>query len=78
MGVVFQPIAPRPAPVKTEGFVPWVRANLFGDWKSSIATLAIVALVAGGGLMAWSAQMEIQREKEARALLALAKEALLL
>jgi len=44
VGVVFQPIAPRPAPVKTEGFIPWVRANLFGDWKSSIATLAIVAL----------------------------------
>lgn len=44
MAVVFQPIAPRPAPVKTEGLVPWVRANLFGDWKSSLATLAILAL----------------------------------
>ncbi|GMV59996.1 MAG: amino acid ABC transporter permease [Burkholderiaceae bacterium] len=44
MAVVFQPIAPRPAPVKTEGLVPWIRTNLFGDWKSSIATLAILAL----------------------------------
>lgn len=44
MAVVFQPIAPRPAPVKTEGLVPWIRANLFADWKSSLATLAIVAL----------------------------------
>ena len=48
MAVVFLPIAPRPAPVKTEGLVPWVRANLFGDWKSSIATLAILAI---GGLV---------------------------
>ncbi len=44
MGVVFQPIPPRPAPVKTEGVVPWIRANLFGDVKSSIATLVILAL----------------------------------
>ncbi|GAB4479478.1 MAG: amino acid ABC transporter permease [Burkholderiaceae bacterium] len=44
MGVVFQPIPPRPAPVKTEGVVPWIRANLFGDVKSGLATLAIVAL----------------------------------
>ena len=43
----FQPIAPRPAPVKTEGFVPWIRQNLFGDPKTSIATLLI------GGLILW-------------------------
>ncbi len=43
MAVVFQPIAPRPAPVKTEGLVPWIRANLFADWKSGLTTLAIVA-----------------------------------
>ena len=24
---VFQPIAPRPAPVRTEGCVPWVRSQ---------------------------------------------------
>ena len=40
----FVPIAPRPAPVKTEGFVPWVRSNLFGDWKSALTTVVVVAL----------------------------------
>jgi len=45
VAAVFQPIAPRPAPVKTSGFVPWVRRNLFGDWRSALATF-VVALVA--------------------------------
>ena len=45
MAAVFQPIAPRPAPIKTSGFVPWVRRNLFGDWKSTLATI-VVALLA--------------------------------
>lgn len=40
----FTAIAPRPAPVRTEGFVPWVKRNLFGDWKSGVTTLALVAL----------------------------------
>ena len=40
----FQPIAPRPAPVNTEGFVPWARANLFSNWMSAGATLAFAAL----------------------------------
>jgi general L-amino acid transport system permease protein len=42
----FTPIAPRPAPVRTEGFVPWVRANLFGDVRSSIVTVVVVGLLA--------------------------------
>ncbi len=56
MAVVFQPIAPRPAPVKTEGLVPWVRANLFGDWKSGLATVAIVAVAIYylPGFFAWA------------------------
>ena len=33
----FQPIAPRPAPVRTEGLVPWARANLFGNPASTVA-----------------------------------------
>lgn len=33
---VFKPIAPRPAPVNTEGPVAWVKANL-SDWKTSMA-----------------------------------------
>ena len=44
MGAVFQPIAPRPAPVQVEGAVPWIRANLFGDWKSTLTTVVLFAL----------------------------------
>jgi general L-amino acid transport system permease protein len=40
----FQPIAPRPAPVKTEGLVPWLRANLFGDPLSAATTLVLLGL----------------------------------
>jgi len=43
----FQPIAARPAPVKTTGLVPWIRANLFGDWKTSAGTLIL------GGFLLW-------------------------
>jgi general L-amino acid transport system permease protein len=46
MADTFTPIAPRPAPVRTEGFVPWVRANLFGDVRSSIVTVVVVGLLA--------------------------------
>ena len=45
MATVFQAIAPRPAPIRTSGFVPWVRRNLFGDWKSTLTT-AVIALLA--------------------------------
>jgi len=45
VAAVFQPIDARPAPIKTTGFVPWVKRNLFGDWKSTVATI-IVALLA--------------------------------
>jgi len=44
MSAVFQPIAARPAPVPTEGFVPWVRRNLFGDWRSTVTTIVIAIL----------------------------------
>ena len=40
----FKPIAPREAPIKTEGLVPWIRANLFGGFSSSLATIIMVAL----------------------------------
>jgi len=42
----FQPIAPRPAPVRTEGPLAWVRLNLFGDWVTTLMTLLI-----GGALL---------------------------
>jgi general L-amino acid transport system permease protein len=44
---IFQPIAPRPAPVNTEGPIAWVKANLLADWKTSLATLVI------GGVLLW-------------------------
>jgi general L-amino acid transport system permease protein len=44
MSAVFQPIAARPAPVKTEGLVPWIRRNLFANWQSTVTTVALVAL----------------------------------
>ncbi len=39
----FQPIAPRPAPVRTEGPVAWIRINLFGDLVTSLMTVVIGA-----------------------------------
>lgn len=52
----FQPIAPRPAPVKTEGLLPWIRLNLFGDWKTSLGTVAIAGLLLYllPGLLRWA------------------------
>ncbi len=41
---IFKSIEPRPAPVKTEGLVPWVRRNLFGNLPSSIATVVMLGL----------------------------------
>lgn len=41
----FEPIAARPAPVKTEGLVAWIRHNLFGDWKTTIGTLLVAAVL---------------------------------
>jgi general L-amino acid transport system permease protein len=43
---IFQPIPARPSPVRREGALVWVRANLFGNWKTSLATLIIVGLLA--------------------------------
>jgi general L-amino acid transport system permease protein len=45
MADTFTPVPPRPAPVRTEGAVPWIKRNLFADWKSSIATLLTIGLV---------------------------------
>ena len=44
MSAVFQPVPARPAPVKTEGFGPWVRRNLFANWQSTLTTVVLVAL----------------------------------
>jgi general L-amino acid transport system permease protein len=41
----FQTIAPRPAPVNTDGFVAWCKINLFSDWKTSLGTAIIGAVL---------------------------------
>ncbi len=41
---IFQPIAARPAPVRTDGLVAWVRKNLFGDWRTGATTLIVLGL----------------------------------
>lgn len=51
---VFQPIAARPAPVRTDGFVAWSRANLFADWKTSLATVFIGSFLIWYGIQALS------------------------
>ena len=44
MTTIFKSIEPRPAPVNTEGLVPWMRKNLFGNLPSTVATLVLAAL----------------------------------
>ncbi len=45
MADIFTPIQPRPAPIKTEGFVPWIRLNLLADWRSILTTVFIIGLL---------------------------------
>jgi general L-amino acid transport system permease protein len=40
----YKPIASRPSPVRTTGAIPWMRANLFGDWKSIVGTVIVIGL----------------------------------
>jgi general L-amino acid transport system permease protein len=56
MAAIFEPIAPRPAPIKTEGLIPWIKFNLFGNWKSSVTTLVLLALAVWflPGLINWA------------------------
>jgi general L-amino acid transport system permease protein len=49
---LFQPIAPRPAPVQHRGLIAWVRVNLFGDLVTSLMTLLI-----GGAILYWLPQL---------------------
>jgi general L-amino acid transport system permease protein len=41
----FQPIPPRPAPVRSGGAVAWIRTNLFGDRTTSLSTIVIGAIL---------------------------------
>jgi len=43
---VLQLVPPRAPPVATEGVMPWLRRNLFSDWKNTLGTLVIVAVLA--------------------------------
>ena len=43
----FTPITPRAAPVRTNGLMFWLRANLFNGWKTSLATIFV------GGFLLW-------------------------
>ena len=44
---IFQSLPSRPAPVRQDGLLGWLRANLFGDLRTSLATVLI------GGLLLW-------------------------
>ncbi len=52
--ILAQPIAARPAPMRTDGLVAWSKANLFADWKTSLATLLIGSFLIWYGLQALS------------------------
>ncbi|TSA16032.1 MAG: amino acid ABC transporter permease [Betaproteobacteria bacterium] len=54
-GSVFLPIPARPAPVKTEGVLPWMRANLFGNWVNSLVTALIAVAIgyAASAFLSW-------------------------
>ena len=39
----FQSIAPRPAPVRTEGLLAWCKFNLFNSWGTSLGTVLVGA-----------------------------------
>ena len=56
MAAVFHPIAPRPAPIKTTGAFAWVRANLFGNWGSTVTTviLVVLAVIYLPGILNWT------------------------
>jgi general L-amino acid transport system permease protein len=43
--LIFKPIEARPAPFKTEGLMPWVKSNLFGNWPSTVTTAIVGGLL---------------------------------
>ena len=49
------PVAARPAPVKTEGLVPWLRANLFASVPNAMLSLVLlgIAFWVVSGFMRW-------------------------
>jgi general L-amino acid transport system permease protein len=55
MSKTFVPIAARPVPIKMEGFVPWLRNNLFSSIGNSVISLVVLALLAwaASGIAQW-------------------------
>ena len=53
---VFEPIAPRPPPQRTDGVVAWLRRNLFGSPGNTVATLLMAGLAVWSlpGLVQWA------------------------
>jgi general L-amino acid transport system permease protein len=43
---VFAGIPSRPPPIATEGVLPWLKRNLFSDWKNSLGTVVVLVLLA--------------------------------
>jgi general L-amino acid transport system permease protein len=43
--ITFEPVAARPAPIKTEGLVAWIKANLFGSLGTALGTVAVAAVL---------------------------------
>lgn len=44
MSETFVPIPARPSPVRTSGLVPWIRTNMFGDWRSTTTSLFLIGM----------------------------------
>jgi general L-amino acid transport system permease protein len=42
---IFQFSPARPAPTNTEGLIPWIKTNLFGNWISTLTTFVVGALL---------------------------------
>ena len=47
--VLFQPTPPRAAPRSHAGALRWLRRQLFGDWRTALATVVLGAPAALGG-----------------------------
>ena len=63
MAAVFMPIQPRPAPTHTTGTVAWLRGKLFGNWMSTAATVAMVAIALWllPGFLSWAVVHSVVR-----------------
>jgi len=42
---VFDLLPSRPPPVATHGILPWLKRNLFSDWKNTLGTLIVLAIL---------------------------------